>query len=62
MRGGYYRYSSGNLDAQSINSYYWSRRLDNAINGVYLRFLSTSVNPQSFSTRGLGFSLRCLGC
>ena len=61
MRGGYYTYHTGNLDFQSSYGSYWSRRLNNVINGYYLGFYSGYVNPQ-FSNlyRGYGFTIRCL--
>ena len=60
VRGGYYNYSSGNLDDQSTNGRYWLQRLDNATYGNYLYFHSDLIYLQYYVSRGRGFSLRCL--
>ena len=59
VRGGYYNYSNGNLDDQSINGRYWLQRLDNVTYGNYLYFHSGIIYPQYSVSRGRGFQLRC---
>ena len=57
MRGGYYRYSNGNLSTQSSYGNYWTRRLNNATDGYDLNFGFGNVGPQYSNSRGNGFAL-----
>ena len=62
VRGGSYSCNTGSLFNQSGLGFYWSRRLDNTINGNFLFFYSGYpgyVGPQYNYDRGNGLSLRC---
>ncbi|MBR3052411.1 hypothetical protein IKG60_02205, partial [Candidatus Saccharibacteria bacterium] len=56
---------SGRIDGGSLllaggNGYYWSSTVYSSERARYLSFLATSVNLEYYTTRYLGFSLRCV--
>ena len=60
LRSGDYVYGNGLLNYCGSAGFYWSRTAGSATNGYSLVFVSTSVSPQNYDSRGFGFTLRCL--
>ena len=60
IRGGRYVYSSGNITNRSSYGYYWQSRIYSDTYARYLTFNSTYLVPQNNSTKGDGFTVRCL--
>ena len=51
-------YSGTSLDRRGTSGLYWSSSFDSATRAYYLSFSSSSVNPQSYSSRRYGFTVR----
>ena len=60
LRGGSYRYASGNLYSRGSGGGYWEARVYSDTNAYRLYFDSTLLYPQNDSNKGFGFSLRCI--
>ena len=60
IRNGFLDWSTSSLGFRSEFGNYWSLRSASTISSSYLRFLSTFLNPQNETTRGIGFAVRCL--
>ena len=56
VRSGGYYWSSTELSSRGSLGYYWSLRSNNTTYSDNLRFLSSYLNPQYYSTRGYGFA------
>ena len=60
LRSGNYNYSNGNKDNRGSDGYYWESRIASATYSNYLYFNSARLGPQNGTSRGHGFSVRCL--
>ena len=54
-----YRYG-GSILAQGSNGYYWSSVADDSNYAYNLYLNSSSVNPQNYNGKWLGFTVRCI--
>ena len=60
VRGGWYSYSNGSLGEVGSGGLYWEGEVLNTTNAQYLSFWSTGLNPQRDSSKGHGWSIRCV--
>ena len=60
VRSGYVYWSDACTYEHGSAGNYWSLRSYSTTASNYLYFSTTSLNPQSYNNRGLGFAVRCV--
>ena len=60
FRSGYYYWESASRNSRGSRGYDWESRIVSATNSNYLSFYSTYLYPQDGTSRGYGFSVRCV--